>query len=85
MLGVVEDDLKRAMGIDVEGVVPRETMFGFRNDAWRPWTTPHGLKVLVSEDFRTTVDDRGDTLIYPKGNTSAPPSGRMPKMVASSR
>jgi hypothetical protein len=79
MLGVIDDDLKQAMGIDVEGVVGRETMFGFRNDDWRPWTTPHGLEVLVSDDFRTTVDDRGDTLIYPKGNTAAPPSGRMPK------
>jgi len=79
MLGIVDDDLKEAMGIDVEGVVGRETMFGFRNDDWRPWKTPHGLEVLVSTGFRTTVDDRGDTLIYPKGNTSAPPSGRMPK------
>jgi hypothetical protein len=79
MLGTIDDDLKRAMGIDVEGVVGRETMFGFRNDQWTPWTTPHGLEVLVSEDFQTTVDSRGDTLIYPKGNRSAPPSGRMPK------
>ena len=79
MLGVIDDDLKRAMGVDVEGVVGRETMFGFRNDEWRPWMTPHGLEVLVSTEFRTTVDERGDTLIYPKGNTSAPPSGRMPK------
>jgi hypothetical protein len=79
MLGVIDDDLKQAMGIDVEGVVGRETMFGFRNDSWTPWTMPHGLEVLVSDDFRTTVDDRGDTFIYPKGNVSAPPSGRMPK------
>ncbi len=79
MLGLIDDDLKRAMGIDVEGVVGRETMFGFRNDSWHPWTTPHGLEVLVSDDFQTMVDDRGDTLIYPKGNRSAPPSGRMPK------
>jgi hypothetical protein len=79
MLGTIDDDLKRAMGIDVDGVTGRETMFGFRNDRWRPWTTPQGLDVLVSEDFRTTVDERGDTLIFPKGNRSAPPSGRMPK------
>jgi hypothetical protein len=79
MLGTIDEDLKQAMGIDVEGVVPRETMFGFRNENWRPWTMPHGLEVLVSENFRTTVDERGDTLIYPKGNPSAPPSGRMPK------
>ena len=79
LLGFVEDDLKQAIGIDVEGVPPRTTMFGFRNDSWKPWTTNHGLDVLVSEDFNTTVDERGDTLIYPKGNMDAPASGRMPR------
>jgi hypothetical protein len=33
----------------------------------------------VPEDFNVTIDDRGDTLIYPEGDTSVPPSGRMPK------
>ena len=79
MLGVIDDDLKQAMGVDVEGVVGRETMFGFRNNSWRPWTMPNGLEVLVADEFKTTVDERGDTLIYPKGNLAAPPSGRMPK------
>ena len=79
MLGLIDDDLKQAMGVDVEGVVGRETMFGFRNDEWVPWTTPQGLDVLVSATMHTTVDERGDTLVYPKGNPAAAPSGRMPK------
>lgn len=80
MLGTIDDDLKQAMGVDVEGVMGRETMFGFRNRDWRPWTVPaDGLEVLVSEEFRTTTDERGDTLIHPKGNLAAPPSGRMPR------
>ena len=54
MLGIVDDDLKAAMGVDVEGVNGRETMFGFRNDSWKPWTMPDGLEVLVSDDFNTT-------------------------------
>lgn len=78
MLGLVEDDLKQALGVDVVGIGTTETMFGFRNDGWRPWMTPFGLEVLVSENFHTTVDQRGDTLVYPKGNREAPPSGRMP-------
>lgn len=78
MLGVIDDDLKQAMGVDVEGLIGRETMFGFRNEGWKPFTMPNGLEVLVSNEFTTTVDERGDTLIYPKGNLSAPPSGRMP-------
>jgi uroporphyrinogen-III decarboxylase len=78
MLGIVEDDLKRAMGVDVEGVPGRETLFGFRNDDWKTWKMPDGLEVLVSADFNTTTDTNGDTLIHPKGDLSAPPSGRMP-------
>ena len=79
MLGEVEEDLKQAMGIDVEGVLARKTMFGFTNDRWKEWRTPQGLEVLVAGDFNTTVDARGDILIYPEGDLSARPSGRLPK------
>ncbi|MGB2908259.1 MAG: uroporphyrinogen decarboxylase family protein [Candidatus Aminicenantaceae bacterium] len=79
MLGRIDDDLKAVMGIDTEGIFPPETIFGFRNDEWKTWRMPDGLEVLVSEDFNTTIDTRGNTLIYPKGDLSAPPSGLMPK------
>ena len=51
MLGQVEDDLMDAMGLDVVGVYPRTTMFGFPNENWKPWRMPDGLEVLVSEHF----------------------------------
>ena len=54
VLGLVEDDLKEAMGIDVEGVFPRKTLFGFENKGWKPWRLQDGLDVEVPEDFRTT-------------------------------
>ena len=79
MLGLIEDDLKEAIGIDSDGIHPYETMFGFVNENWKPWKMDDGLDVLVSEHFKTTVDENGDTLIYPKGDTSAPPSGKIPK------
>jgi len=79
MLGEVEDDLKQAMGIDTEGVLARKTIFGFPNDDWKPWRTYQGQDVLVPRDFNVTIDEKGDTLIYPEGDTSAPASGRMPK------
>ncbi|MCJ7587958.1 MAG: methyltransferase [Candidatus Aminicenantes bacterium] len=79
MLGLIEDDLQRALGLDVEGVFAAETMFGFRNENWKPWPLDDGREVLVSKHFRTTKDANGDTLIYPKGDLNAPPSGRMPK------
>ena len=79
MLGSVDRDLREAMGIDVAPVVGRTTMFGFQNRNWQPWTF-NGLEVLVSEDFHTITDPgNGDVLIYPKADTTARPSGRMPK------
>ncbi len=80
MLGEVETDLRDAMGIDVVGLYPRNTMFGFPNENWKAWTTPWGQEVLVPGDFNVTEDENGDTLIYPEGDTSVPPSGRMPKV-----
>ena len=77
MLGLVEDDLRAAMGLDVTGVFPRKTMFGFPAADWKEWNF-HGLDVLVPGDFRTRTEPNGDILIYPEGDETAAPSGRMP-------
>lgn len=79
MLGMVEDDLKEALGIDVAGVFSRKTMFGFPNRDWKMWRMPDGLEVLVPGGFVTTTDSNGDILIHPEGDPGAPPSGRMPR------
>jgi hypothetical protein len=79
MLGWIDEDLKEALGLDVDGVFPPRTMLGFPTASWKPWRTPQGLEVLVPGEFNTTVDANGDTLIYPEGDLAAPPSGRMPK------
>ena len=79
MLGLIEDDLKQAIGIDVTQLLSRTNMFGFENRDWKLWTF-NGLEVLVPEVFRVSVEpEKGGALIYPKGDTSAPPSGHMPK------
>jgi len=76
MLGLVEDDLRAAMGLDVTGVFPRKTKFGFPAADWKEWNF-HGLDVLVPGDFRTRMEPNGDILIYPQGDEAAAPSGRM--------
>jgi len=78
MLALIEDDLMDAMGLAVEGVFSRKTMFGFPTDKWKCWRF-NGLEVLVPQDFNTTIDANGDTLIYPEGDTTVAPSGRMPR------
>jgi hypothetical protein len=79
MLGEIDDELREALGIDVMGVSAPKTMFGFANRGWKPFTLFDGTEVLVPEDFRVTVDDQRNLLIYPEGDTSVPPSGRMPE------
>jgi hypothetical protein len=78
MLGLIDEDLKAVLGLDVEGVYRRRTMFGFPADDWKPWTFD-GLEVLVPGRFEVDTDANGDTVIYPEGDRDAPPSGRMPK------
>jgi hypothetical protein len=77
MLGFVDEDLASALGIDTVGVFPRENMFGFANEDWKEWSF-RGLDVLVGGNFRVVEEPNGDILIFPKGDLSAAPSGRMP-------
>jgi len=78
MLALLDEDLQDAMGVDVTGIFARNTMFGFPAERWKPWLF-NGLEVLVPGDFNIQIDNRGDNLIYPEGDTSVPPSGRMPR------
>ena len=78
MLGYLDEDLLDAMGADVIGLFPRNTSFGYPNQDWKEYRLPWGQVVLVPGRFQTTTDVNGDLLTYPQGDTSAPPSGRMP-------
>jgi hypothetical protein len=78
MLGEIAPDLIDALGVDVVGLRSTTTMFGFKLERWKPWTTFQGTPVLVPEAFNTEPEPNGDILMYPEGDKSAPPSGRMP-------
>lgn len=78
MLGLLEDDLLEVLHVDAVGVSPRDTMFGFPLKEWtKLWRAPWGQELLVSKDFNVTHKD-SDILIYPGGDITVPPSGRMP-------
>ncbi|MGV8095407.1 MAG: uroporphyrinogen decarboxylase family protein [Mangrovibacterium sp.] len=80
MLGLIDDDLIEAMGIDVIGAWGKNNMFGIYNhEPLKELKTFWGQTVLVPEGFNTTYDTNGDLLIYPEGDVSVPPSSRMPK------
>jgi hypothetical protein len=78
MLGEIKPDLLAWVQGDVIGINPPSTMFGYRCEGWKPWTTFDGTPVLVPEDFNTEVAPSGDLYQYPDGDTSVPPSGTMP-------
>jgi hypothetical protein len=79
LLGEVENDVRAKLGIDVVGIWPQGTIFGYKNIGWKPWQLQDGTAVLVSSQFETTTDENGDVLIFPKGDRTAQPSGRLPK------
>ena len=65
MLGLIEEDLKQVLGLDVEGVVGRTNMFGIPNSDWKEWKLDSGQVVLIPGKFNTTKDDEGNHYIYP--------------------
>ena len=79
MLGEIKPDLMDALGVDVVGLSSQKTMFGFANEGWREWETFDRTPVLVPEAFNTDPGPDGSIFMYPEGDKSAPPSGRMPE------
>ena len=80
MLGEIDEELRKALGLDVVGVHPPCNMFGFRNEGWKAFTMPvDGTEVLVPEMFNYTSDGDGSLLMYPEGDTSVAPCAKMPK------
>lgn len=78
-LGEIKLDLLDAVGGDVIGINPQTTLFGFKNENWKPWTAFEGTPLLVPEKFNTEPAEDGKLYMYPKGDQSVPPSGVMPK------
>ena len=79
VLGEIQPDLIEALGVDVIGLPSPRNLFGFSNENWKPWTLFDGTPVLVPEAFNTVPEADGSILMYPEGDRSAPPSGKMPK------
>jgi hypothetical protein len=79
MLGEIAPDLLDALGVDVVGLGAARNLFGFENRGWKEWKTFSGTPVLVPEAFPTVAESDGSLLMYPEGDRSVRPSGRMPK------
>jgi uroporphyrinogen-III decarboxylase len=78
-LAEIEVPVKKALNIDTFGLFPPKTMFGYKNENWKPFTLSDGTTVHVSGHMQWDVLENGDVVQYPQGNRSALPSGKMPK------
>ena len=79
MLGEIEEDLRRVIGVDVLGLGGRNSIFGYPFADWKEFRTPWGQVCLVPGGFTTDIEDsNGDLLMFPEGDTSASASARMP-------
>lgn len=79
MLAEVEDEVKELLGVDTYGIQLPVTLFGYKNENWKKFRMFDGTEVLISGNFEYDVLENGDIVQYPKGDRSAPPSGKMPK------
>lgn len=79
MLGEIDSELIKAMGIDVIGLFSAKNMFGVLMENWKVHKTLWGQEVLFPGGFNYTYNSNGDILMYPEGDTSVAPSGIMPK------
>lgn len=66
MLGVIEDDLREAMGIDTIPFWSDSNMFGTSQDDVTEWETPWGQNVLISRALSSTRDLMDHVWSFPK-------------------
>jgi hypothetical protein len=79
MMGRLDEDLKLALGVDVDALSSLYSFFGVARNGWKEYTMEDGLPVLVPGDFNVTRDEAGRLRTYPQGDTFAAPSAVMPK------
>ena len=77
MLGLVDEIDAKMFGIDVLSIWSDVTVFGYRNDEWKPWTTPDGTPALIGKGACITEQNRR-LYMHPQGDPDAAPSGCMP-------
>lgn len=76
--GEFEEDIRAALQVDTVGVWGIRNTIGVKNKNYKKWTLPEGTDVLVAGDFAYTVGEDGALYAYAEGDTSFPPSAKMP-------
>lgn len=78
LLGEVDEEIRKALGIDIVGIGTNTTIYGFENAGWKSWHLPQGLEVEVPAGFVCSVDEKNNTYMYPCGDRYAKPVAKLP-------
>ena len=78
MLGKIDQDLMDWAGTDVIGLNNPSNMFGVPDGPLMPLQMPDGTPTLISRGNAIDRGEDGSLYIYPRGDRSTAPSGRMP-------
>jgi len=78
MLGEVDEELLEIIGIDAIGISGMYDIFNNEATNFHEQLTPWGQKVLIPKGIDLQTDKKGDIYIHAYGDTSYPPSAKMP-------
>lgn len=79
MLGEVEEDVLKALNVDVVGLWNTGNFYGYKNEDWKPWKMDDGTPVWMGGGFEYDEDANGTKWVYPQGDRTAQYSAMMPK------
>ena len=77
-LGLVEEEDRSALNVDIVGINPYTNFVGVKNDKWENYIAPGNFNALVAENFNFKVLENGTKVAFPMGDTNASPSMKMP-------
>ncbi len=80
MLGLVEEDVREALKVDVVGLVSKVNFFGVREVEEKiPFTMFDGTPTLIAKNNALKTGEDGRIYVYPQGDTSVAACAQMPK------
>lgn len=79
MLGEIDEELAECIGIDCIGIGGEKDIFSLDTTRLHEQVTPWGQHVLVPEQMDLTPNADGNVYVYAEGDTSYPPSARIPE------
>jgi hypothetical protein len=79
MLGLVEEDVIKALDADCIGLWGRKNSLGLLNADWKPWALMDGTPVEIAGGFAWDRSANGDVVTYPQGDKNVLPCLKMPK------